>query len=664
PDSNTFNLYRFANTPVAWRGRSQPIDTFARAQLLKASHKSTFKGELEQRELDQRRDKIVAAVQSYWSDVDSGSLQNFSGQYSDWIEEIVRITQSGREAVEARMRDVMVARMPAIRWLLDTAARPELAERHRIIRIDNDKVLSLLGLEKRPGMVYSLAEIQPNLKELESIHRQARMLQSANQTARMEDLDRGVVALFDAVRSVNDAGAAFQRETAQGLVDAFTRAQFLFERLEGFSMITATPTGLPDAQRSWETFIAAGAVRNAADEMRKLNLTTEEQVKDYVSKTLPRQMVETAIQGTHKMVEAWVREELKEGEEPEPDAVKKFAVQAAMVQEDPFLKLILAHIALAEPGTSADDILASLDDEQIGRIAAPRLGSALTAIDDVGKRAGRLLYNSKDRDFFVAATNGFERILEAWEDKDIAGFNDAVDSYQALLADEQPAHLNAASVKQEAYFNFYEPFWKAIYLYLPVILLSFCSWLVWPKTLRWTAFWIMFVAFVVHTLALNARMEISGRLAPVTSLYSSAIFIGWAVVLASFVIELVVKRGVGNILGASCGAATLVIAHFLAIDEGDTMGVMQAVLDTTFWLATHVVCITLGYAATFLAGALGLAYCVLAIFRTDDHGKAADLKRTGSMLYGVLCFALFFSLVGTVLGGLWADDSWGRFWGW
>ena len=91
--------------------------------------------------------------------------------------------------------------------------------------------------------------------------------------------------------------------------------------------------------------------------------------------------------------------------------------------------------------------------------------------------------------------------------------------------------------------------------------------------------------------------------------------------------------------------------------------VLQAVLDTNFWLATHVVAITLGYAATFLAGFIGIAYLVFAIatpvMRDPDNRKMA-----GRMIYGVLCFATLLSFVGTVLGGIWADQSWGRFWGW
>jgi ABC-type transport system involved in cytochrome c biogenesis permease subunit len=226
-----------------------------------------------------------------------------------------------------------------------------------------------------------------------------------------------------------------------------------------------------------------------------------------------------------------------------------------------------------------------------------------------------------------------------------------------------------ATVRKEAWFNFFEPFMQATYPYVMVIVFSFMGWLFFGTTLRRTSLFLLVLAFALHSLALFMRMQISGR-PPVTNLYSSAIFIGWAVVIASFVVELVMKNGIGNILGASVGAGSLVIAHYLARDEGDTLGVMQAVLDTTFWLATHVVCITLGYAATFLAGFIGLFYCVQAVLGRSlaAGGNAStystELKDCGKLVYGTLCFALFFSLVGTVLGGLWADDSWGRFWGW
>jgi ABC-type transport system involved in cytochrome c biogenesis permease subunit len=92
------------------------------------------------------------------------------------------------------------------------------------------------------------------------------------------------------------------------------------------------------------------------------------------------------------------------------------------------------------------------------------------------------------------------------------------------------------------------------------------------------------------------------------------------------------------------------------------MEMMRAVLDSNFWLATHVVTITIGYSGTFLAGALAIAWVVRRhVVRRADPAASKALV---SMTYGIICFALFFSFVGTVLGGIWADQSWGRFWGW
>ena len=103
------------------------------------------------------------------------------------------------------------------------------------------------------------------------------------------------------------------------------------------------------------------------------------------------------------------------------------------------------------------------------------------------------------------------------------------------------------------------------------------------------------------------------------------------------------------------------IAHHLSL-SGDTLEMMRAVLDSNFWLATHVIVITIGYSATFLAGFLAAIYIVRGLFtRTLDAATADALTR---MVYGIVCFATLFSLVGTVLGGIWADQSWGRFWGW
>ena len=117
-------------------------------------------------------------------------------------------------------------------------------------------------------------------------------------------------------------------------------------------------------------------------------------------------------------------------------------------------------------------------------------------------------------------------------------------------------------------------------------------------------------------------------------------------------------------LAAFLGTVGLFIAGgYETLDGRDTMPSLVAVLDTNFWLATHVTSITIGYAAGLLAALLGSAYVLgraLGLRPQAREGYRA-LART---VYGVVCFALLFSIVGTILGGIWAADSWGRFWGW
>jgi cytochrome c biogenesis factor len=96
--------------------------------------------------------------------------------------------------------------------------------------------------------------------------------------------------------------------------------------------------------------------------------------------------------------------------------------------------------------------------------------------------------------------------------------------------------------------------------------------------------------------------------------------------------------------------------------DGDSLEMLRAVLDTNVWLATHVVMVTLGYSSVALAGFLGIIYILRGLFTTSFNETTAS--SLGRMMYGVTCFATLFSFVGTILGGIWADQSWGRFWGW
>jgi ABC-type transport system involved in cytochrome c biogenesis permease subunit len=263
-----------------------------------------------------------------------------------------------------------------------------------------------------------------------------------------------------------------------------------------------------------------------------------------------------------------------------------------------------------------------------------------------------------------------ESIFVAYTKKDAKEFNKQVAAYQRYLQEDPPAELKVSPglvtaifgnfYRFEAYFNQVSPFFNCAWLYLVAFILAAFAWLGWSGPLNRAAFLVMAGTLVVHTFALAARIYISGR-PPVTNLYSSAVFIGWGIVVLSMVFEWLYRNGIGNAVAAALGFGSLLIAHFLALD-GDTFTVLQAVLDTQFWLATHVVSITFGYSTTFLAGGLGILYVLRGVLtRSLDEDTSQELSR---MIYGTICFSMFFSFFGTVLGGLWADDSWGRFWGW
>jgi ABC-type transport system involved in cytochrome c biogenesis permease subunit len=252
----------------------------------------------------------------------------------------------------------------------------------------------------------------------------------------------------------------------------------------------------------------------------------------------------------------------------------------------------------------------------------------------------------------------YGRLLMAYAQGKPDDFNRELASYRQRLDEQMPEQTRKANL--EVFFNHFAPFYQCMVLYVVVFLLACVGWIVFTQPLNRAAFWLTVLTLVVHTWALGTRMYLQGR-PPVTNLYSAAVWIGWGCVLLGLLLEKIYANGVGNVVAAVTGSLSMLLAHHLA-GSGDTLEMMQAVLDTNFWLATHVTVVTFGYVATVVAGVIGALYVVAGVL-TPRLNK--DLARSlGQMIYGVLCFATLLSFTGTVLGGIWADQSWGRFWGW
>ena len=252
----------------------------------------------------------------------------------------------------------------------------------------------------------------------------------------------------------------------------------------------------------------------------------------------------------------------------------------------------------------------------------------------------------------------FAQLGAAYSGGDAAAFNRAVTDLRGLHLANQPTAQNQAD--SELRFNRAQPFYAGMVIYVLALLTLFVSWAWKRELLQPAAFGLLLAGSIVHTVGLASRIILQGR-PPVTNLYSSAVFVGWAAVILGIILERIYRKGFGTAVAAAAGFGSLIVAHHLASD-GDTMEMMRAVLDSNFWLATHVVAITIGYSGTFLAGTIALGY-TLRKHIVGDADKETT-KALSGMVYGVICFALLFSFVGTVLGGIWADQSWGRFWGW
>ncbi len=323
----------------------------------------------------------------------------------------------------------------------------------------------------------------------------------------------------------------------------------------------------------------------------------------------------------------------------------------------------------------ASDFLAELDDP--ARLAADR--TSIESIRDFSllrvvppalspgrpeqwQNVGHVLLGGPDAGTGAAdparRVRFFAGLGQAWRAQDSATFNSQLAGYQSDLAEHFGAVVRKCA--WESYFNKAEPFTTSMVLYLLAFVLAAASWLRWPTELGRSAIRMMDIGFILATTGILARMWIENR-PPVTNLYSSALFIGWGSVGLCLLLERINRNAVASAAGGLIGFCTLIIAHHLSL-SGDTMEMMRAVLDSNFWLSTHVVTVTTGYAATFLAGFLAVIYILRGVLtRSLDRRTADSLAR---MVYGIVCFATFFSFVGTVLGGIWADQSWGRFWGW
>ncbi|MFT7463361.1 MAG: ABC-type transport system involved in cytochrome c biogenesis permease subunit [Pseudohongiellaceae bacterium] len=218
----------------------------------------------------------------------------------------------------------------------------------------------------------------------------------------------------------------------------------------------------------------------------------------------------------------------------------------------------------------------------------------------------------------------------------------------------------------ELELGYYKANWitRSKVLYLIGFLVTAVLWLRPRNKIAYGLGWALTTCATMALItAIVYRCVIRGR-PPISTLYESVIFVTAFGAVTGLVIEWINRQRIGLSAAAMIGVIGVFIASgYEILDKQDTMPSLVAVLDTNFWLATHVTCISIGYSSGLLAALLASIYLVAKVTRRkrDDPTFYRNLAR---MAYGVLCFSLIFSIVGTILGGVWANESWGRFWGW
>ncbi|HLN54410.1 MAG TPA: c-type cytochrome biogenesis protein CcsB [Bacteroidales bacterium] len=175
-----------------------------------------------------------------------------------------------------------------------------------------------------------------------------------------------------------------------------------------------------------------------------------------------------------------------------------------------------------------------------------------------------------------------------------------------------------------------------------------------------TAVWILFAGFLLHTFGLALRWYISGH-SPMSNGYESMLFISWVTLLAGFIFSR--KTPFALSATAVLGSMTLLVAHMSFMDPEITN--LVPVLKS-YWLTLHVSVITGSYGFLGLGAILGLIVLILLSLENGKNRQriSETIDELTVINYKTLTLGLYLLTIGTFLGAVWANESWGRYWGW
>ena len=256
----------------------------------------------------------------------------------------------------------------------------------------------------------------------------------------------------------------------------------------------------------------------------------------------------------------------------------------------------------------------------------------------------------------LTATETFRKSLKSTSPEAVRDLTELKTELSKLGPTPDPQSLG-----REVRYNASHPFRTAWMLYLAafLVLVAVPRQSVSSKLYR-LGLGLMVSGFLVQIYGFVLRCSIAGR-APVTNMYESVIWVAFGAVGFAFLLERFSPRGVTLPAACCCATLSLILADTLPSVLDPAIHPLTPVLRSNFWLTIHVLSITLGYGAFLLA--LGIGH--VALWRSARLGRAQkEVDPLHQAVYRAVQLGVLFLAAGTILGGVWANDSWGRFWGW
>lgn len=267
--------------------------------------------------------------------------------------------------------------------------------------------------------------------------------------------------------------------------------------------------------------------------------------------------------------------------------------------------------------------------------------------------ASVMLARGLSRPDFRTTALEWDSLARAWKAGDALSMEASARALRDTSLARAGSSLRPAALAAESAYNDLRPFrWAMVLFWLSLAPALWGTWKDRPAALQASAT-LSLVALCLVGIGMALRMVITQR-PPVTNLYETFLFVDAVTVPVLLAVSWARRWPAGTVLASLSGAGLLMLAQSFGAD-GDTMPVLVAVLDSNFWLTIHVLTITVGYAGVVAAGAAA-HWHLLMLRRGEQDGS--------EIVRGLMAFGLFFTFVGTLLGGVWADQSWGRFWGW